>query len=121
MFKALLEAKKKGVKLRFITEITRNNLVHCKELMKIVELRHLDKIKGNFGIIDGKDYRASASIIEGSPPSELIVSTVKTFVEQQQFFFDMLWDKAIPAEQRILEIKEGLIPDILEILKDLLK
>jgi two-component system sensor histidine kinase VicK len=118
MFKALLEAKRKGIKLRFITEITRNNLIHCKELMKIVELRHLDKIKGNFGIIDGKDYRASASIIEGSPPSELIVSTVKTFVEQQQFFFDMLWDKAIPAEQRILEIKEGLIPDILEILKD---
>lgn len=118
MFKALSEAKRKGIKSRFITEITRNNLVHCKELMKIVELRHLDKIKGNFGIIDGKDYRASASIIEGSPPSELIVSTVKTFVQQQQFFFDMLWDKAIPAEQRILEIKEGRIPDILEILKD---
>lgn len=118
MFKALSEAKRKGIKSRFITEITRNNLIHCKELMKIVELRHLDKIKGNFGIIDGKDYRASASIIEGSPPSELIVSTVKTFVQQQQFFFDMLWDKAVPAEQRILEIKEGLIPDILEILKD---
>jgi two-component system sensor histidine kinase VicK len=118
MYKALSEAKRKGIKSRFITEITRNNLVHCKELMKIVELRHLDKIKGNFGIIDGKDYRASASIIKGSPPSELIVSTVKTLVEQQQFFFDMLWDKAIPAEQRILEIKEGRIPDILEILKD---
>jgi two-component system, OmpR family, sensor histidine kinase VicK len=118
MFKALSEARKKGIKSRFITEITRNNLIHCKELMKIVELRHLDKIKGNFGIIDGKDYRASASMIEGRPPSELIVSTVKTFVEQQQFFFDMLWDKAVPAEQRILEIKEGLIPDILEILKD---
>jgi two-component system sensor histidine kinase VicK len=118
MFKALSEARKKGIKSRFITEITRNNLIHCKELMKIVELRHLDKIKGNFGIIDGKDYRASASIIEGRPPSELVVSTVKIFVEQQQFFFDMLWDKAVPAEQRILEIKEGLIPDILEILKD---
>jgi two-component system, OmpR family, sensor histidine kinase VicK len=118
MFKALSEARKKGIKSRFITEITRNNLIHCKELMKIVELRHLDKIKGNFGIIDGKDYRASASMIEGRPPSELIVSTVKTFVEQQQFFFDMLWDKAVPAEQRILEIKEGRIPDILEILKD---
>ena len=85
--------------------------------MKIVELRHLDKIKGNFGIIDGKDYRASASMIEGHPPNELIVSTVKTFVEQQQFFFDMLWDKAVPAEQRISEIEEGLIPDVLEILQ----
>jgi two-component system, OmpR family, sensor histidine kinase VicK len=118
MFKALSEARKKGIKSRFITEIKKNNIVYCKELMKIVELRHLDKIKGNFGIIDGKDYRASSSIIEGRPPSELIVSTVKTFVEQQQFFFDMLWDKAVPAEQRILEIEEGLIPDILEMLKN---
>jgi signal transduction histidine kinase len=118
MFKALSEARKKGIKSRFITEITRNNIVHCKELMKIVELRHLDKIKGNFGIIDGNDYRASASIIEGHPPNELIVSTVKTFVEQQQFFFDMLWDKAVPAEQRILEIEDGVVPDVLDILKD---
>jgi len=118
MFKALSEARKKGVKSRFITEITRNNIVHCKELMKIVELRHLNKIKGNFGIIDGKDYRASPSIIEGHPPNELIVSTVKTFVDQQQFFFDMLWDKGVPAEQRISEMEEGVIPDVLEILKD---
>ncbi len=118
MFKALSEAKMKGIKSRFITEITRNNIVYCKELMKIVELRHLDKIKGNFGIIDGKNYRASASIVEGRPPNELIVSIVKTFVEQQQYFFDMLWEKAVPAEHRISEIEMGVIPDILEILKD---
>jgi two-component system sensor histidine kinase VicK len=118
MCKALSEAKKKGIKSRFITEITKDNIVYCKELVKIVELRHLSKIKGNFGIIDGKDYRASASIIEGRPPNELIVSTVKTFVDQQQFFFDMLWDKAVPAEQRITEIEEGVIPDVLEILRD---
>ena len=118
MFKALSEAKKKGIKSRFITEITRNNILYCKELMKIVELRHLDKIKGNFGIIDGTDYRASASMIEGHPPNELIISNVNTFVEQQQVFFDMLWDKAVPAVQRISEIEEGAIPDVLEILKD---
>ena len=118
MFKALSEAKKKGIKSRFITEITRNNISYCKELMKIVELRHLDKIKGNFGIIDGTDYRASASMIEGHPPNELIISNVNTFVEQQQVFFDMLWNKAVPAEQRISEIEEGAIPDVLEILKD---
>jgi two-component system sensor histidine kinase VicK len=118
MFKALSNAKKKGVKSRFIAEITTNNIEYCKELMKIVELRHLDRIKGNFGIIDGIDYRASASINEGQPPNELIVSNVKTFVEQQQFFFDMLWDKGVPAEQRITEIEEGVIPDVLEILKE---
>ena len=28
--------------------------------MKICELRHLDEIKGNFGIVDGLYYSASA-------------------------------------------------------------
>ena len=69
--------------------------------MKITDLRHLYGIKGNFGIADGKDYGGSASVKEGQPPIELIRSNVKTFVEQQQFLFETLWSKAIPAEQKI--------------------
>jgi hypothetical protein len=37
-------------------------------------------------------------------------SNVRTFVEQQQFFFETLWSKATPAELRIKEIEEGLEP-----------
>lgn len=33
---------------------------------------------------------------------------MRTFVEQQQFFFEMLWSKAVPAEQKIKEIEEGI-------------
>ena len=29
--------------------------------MKLVELRHLDEVKGNFGMHDGKYYRADGS------------------------------------------------------------
>ena len=53
--------------------------------MEITDLRHLDGVKGNFGIADGKDYGGSASVKEGHPPVELIRSNVKTFVNQQQF------------------------------------
>ena len=43
---AFLDAKNRGVHLRYLTEITKDNLSHCKELIKIVhELRHLDGIK----------------------------------------------------------------------------
>jgi hypothetical protein len=41
--------------------------------------------------------------------SQQSISTVKSFVEQQQYFFDMLWNKSIPLKQRIKEIEEGLI------------
>ncbi len=78
----------------------------------------MDKVKGNFGIIDGKDYGASASAEEGQPPIELIRSNVKTFVDQQQYFFDMLWNKSIPAEDKIKEIEQGIKPAVIEIIQD---
>ena len=42
------DMKERGVKIRTITEITKENLPHCMELMNISEVRHLDEIKGNF-------------------------------------------------------------------------
>jgi len=85
-----LASSKKGVRFRFITEITKDNLPYCKEMAKIFELKHLDGIKGNLGIIDGREYRASPSLKPRGPPEVLIRSTAKVFVEQQ-FFFETLW------------------------------
>ena len=45
---AFLSAKKRGVRLRYVTEITNDNISYCKQLLTMVnELRHLDGIKGN--------------------------------------------------------------------------
>jgi two-component system, OmpR family, sensor histidine kinase VicK len=111
-----IQLNKRGIKVRFITEITKENLYYSKELMKIVELRHLDGIKGNFGISDGVEYRASPTSKQEGAPSEYIISTMKPFVEQQQYFFDMLWSKAIPAEQRIRDIEEGHREEFFEVI-----
>ena len=102
------QLKAKGIRQRFITEITQENVRYSKELAKHVELRHLEGLKGNFGIVDGKEYGAAANIYDLKPPIEFIYSNVKTFVEQQQYFFETLWNKAIPAEQKIKEIEEGV-------------
>ena len=55
--------KSKGVKLRWITDITKENLHWCKKFMKIVEVRHIDGIKGAFGIHDSSYYLASANVV----------------------------------------------------------
>ncbi|WP_148699950.1 ATP-binding protein [Candidatus Nitrososphaera evergladensis] len=115
LYEKLARLKEKGVKLRYITEVTRGNVPQCKKLLNAVELRHLQGIKGNFGIADGVDFRSSASVVGGQHPTEVIRSTARQFVKQQQYFFDMLWEKAIPAEQRIKEIEEGIEPEITEI------
>jgi len=39
--------KRRGVELRYLTEITNQNISSCKQVMEIVdELRHLDALKG---------------------------------------------------------------------------
>src|SRR5436309_10492454 len=62
--KAFLDAKNRGVHLRYLTEITKDNLPYCKELMEIVhELRHLDGIKGNF-MVSESEYIAPLILFE---------------------------------------------------------
>jgi sugar-specific transcriptional regulator TrmB len=116
--KGFLDMKRRGIRLRFITEITKENISYCKDLMKVVGLKHLDEVKGNFGVGDRRIYQASAKNRESSPPPLLIESTLEAFVEQQQYFFDMLWKKALPAKQRIKEIEEGMKREFIETIQD---
>ena len=95
------ELSRRGIRLRFITEITKENMKYCEKLVEVCELRHLEKVKGNFGIIDGKSYGAGSSADEGQAPTQLIRSNVRAFVEQQQYFFETLWGKSLPAERRM--------------------
>jgi two-component system, OmpR family, sensor histidine kinase VicK len=46
--KGMIDMLTRGVKYRYITEITKDNLKYCKELANYAELRHLDGIRGNF-------------------------------------------------------------------------
>ncbi|MGE5661894.1 MAG: ATP-binding protein [Ignavibacteriales bacterium] len=114
----ITQLNKRGVKQRYITEITEGNVRYCKELAKYVELRHLDRVQGTLGIIDSKIYGAIANTKENHLPTEFIYSNVKSFIDQQQYFFETLWNKAIPAELRIKEIEEGRAPEKLEIIQD---
>ena len=55
---AFLSAKRRGVRLRYITEINHQNFEDCKVLLGIVdELRHLDGVKTNF-MISEMEYLA---------------------------------------------------------------
>src|SRR5919106_2766314 len=115
--KGLFELKTRNVKFRAIADITKDNIEYCKELMQIAELRHLDGIKGNFGISE-KAYTASATLQEAALLQQVIYSNVKAILEQQQYVFETLWSKAIPAEGKVKEIEQGLEPDIIEVIQN---
>jgi len=105
---------KRGVKGRAITQVTKDNIPYCRKLMQFAEVRHLDTVKGTFSIADNRDYQGTSTVQESKPVTQIITSTVKMFVEQQQYFFDTLWSKAIPADQKIREIEEGIVPEFIE-------
>ena len=105
---SFLAAKRRGIKLRYITEINHHNFEDCKELLGIVhELRHLDGVKTNF-MISEKEYLAPL-IQEKSEDiaSEHIYSDTVQIVEHGQCIFDTLWSKSIPAEERIKQLMDG--------------
>ena len=56
------ELSKKGVEIRWITDIKPENISSCKKIMKIAELRHLDGVKGGFVVADEKVYVATAML-----------------------------------------------------------
>ena len=114
---AFLSAKRRGVRLRYITEINHQNFEDCKVLLGIVdELRHLDGVKTNF-MISEVEYLAPL-IQEKSEAIALehIYSDTVQIVEHGRCIFDTLWSKSISAEERIRQLQEDAIPQETRIL-----
>jgi two-component system sensor histidine kinase VicK len=116
---AFLRTKKRGVKLKYLTEITKDNLSYCKQLLTVVdELRHLDGIKGNFYISES-GYLAPATFHErGKSASQIIYSNIKEMIDNQKYVFDSFWNRSIPAKYRIRELEEGIDPVNTELIQN---
>ncbi len=103
------DIRRRGGKIRAFTEITKDNVAYCKELLKLVDdLRHLDGVKGGIAVSE-TEYMATTILEEAKPLTQVIYSNVREVVEQGQYIFDTLWSTAVPAERKIREIEEGII------------
>jgi two-component system, OmpR family, sensor histidine kinase VicK len=109
--------KSRGIKIRWVTDITKDNLTHCKDLTQYADVRHISSLNGNFGVSE-IEYIAAATINEGQHTPKLIYSNSKEMVEQQQYIFDNFWSKAVPAEHRLREIEQGVEAQRIEVVYD---
>ena len=109
-----VKAKNRGAKIRFITEITKDNIQYCKELGEIVsELRHLDGVKGS-ACVNDSEFLGMTTWRERQLLNPVIYSTEREVIEQQRYIFEMFWKKAEPFTQRLKEIEEGIVPEIMQ-------
>jgi signal transduction histidine kinase len=105
-----ISLRRRGGKVRAFTEITRDNVKYCKELVELVdELRHLDGVRGGIAL-NGSEYMATTVLRKSKPLTQVIYSNVREVVEHGQYIFDTLWNAAIPAAKKIREIEEGSAP-----------
>ena len=76
--KAFVDAKSRGVKLRYLTEITSENISFCKELISMVD--EISTCRGNqrnFMISETEYLAPSILYRKGKPASQIIYSNVK--------------------------------------------
>jgi two-component system, OmpR family, sensor histidine kinase VicK len=116
--KAAYDFVRRGGKIRIVTEITNENISLCKELMDLVDIRHLDGIVNNFGVSEKECFIGIAGRDRNQEQQHTIYSNVKSYVEAQQSIFQTIWDRAIPAKQRIREIEEGAKREVIEVIRD---
>ena len=111
--------KNNWVKQRYLFEITRDNIQYCRNLMQIVGhdnyFRHSGDIEANF-VVNEKEYLGSITLRE--PQQQAIYSNMNGILEQHRSIFDTLWNKAIPAKQRIEEIQEEIEPEFYEVINN---
>jgi len=118
IWNGFVELKKKGVKLRSITEVTPDNISYVKKSMDLFETRHTTGLRSNFGIVDKRECLLHSVSHEDQPLSHAIITNAKALVEAQYFLFETLWKNAIPAEEKIREIEEGMKPQFTETFRD---
>src|SRR5919108_4012342 len=119
--KETIAAKSSRIRQRYLVEVVKDNISSCRNLMKIVAqndsnfFRHSDEIEANF-VVSEKEYLGSITLKE--PHQQAIYSNMKDMVEQQHHIFEGLWNRAIPIQDKIIEIEKGIEHEFYEVIND---
>jgi hypothetical protein len=89
----------KNLKIRLIVEAIPENIDQINSI-KNYEIRHLDDIRSNFGILDNRAYVVSIFHKGSEKPQQAFFSNSRFFIDKQQTLFDQLWGIAIPLHLR---------------------
>jgi len=113
-----IAAKKRGAKIRFITEITEDNIHYCKELINMVtEFRHLDGLIGGIAVSES-EYMTTTTLRKKERLTQVFYSNAEEVVKQGQYTFNTFWNMAIPAKQRIKEIEKGVKREFIDTIRE---
>jgi len=68
-YKKLLLDLNRGIKIRYIIEVTSGNIHYCKEMIKFAEeVHHIDRLKANFSVSEAEYIATTAAQQEAGQP-----------------------------------------------------
>jgi hypothetical protein len=88
----------KNLKIRLIVEAIPENIDQINSITNY-EIRHLEDIRSNFGILDNRAYVVSIFHKGSTKPQQAFFSNSRVLIDKQQALFDKLWTIAIPLEK----------------------
>jgi len=108
---AIKGLNERRIPVRVIVEISLENYDMCKEIAKVMDVRHMESIQGSFCLTDDTYLSSTERLDRVELVPKLFYSTFESIVNQHHFLFETLWKNAIPAEQRFQEFdRETLDP-----------
>ncbi|MDG6999214.1 MAG: hypothetical protein JRN15_08880 [Nitrososphaerota archaeon] len=103
------ECVNRGVRIRGIAEINKNNIFESEEFASLIELRHLDALSDvvRYEIVDRSEIIISAMDVKDTEKKlEGLQTNNKVLVAGFVNEFESAWEKAVPAKIRIDEIRK---------------
>ncbi|MEK6809667.1 MAG: helix-turn-helix domain-containing protein [Nanoarchaeota archaeon] len=107
--KYLDDARSRGVSVRVITVVTKNNVEAARNIK--AEVRHVDKVHSVTSCFDNQmlcmlDLKDDSPDI-GSPDDIIMIINNKNMVKMMRYMLESVWADAEPLATRIAEIEEG--------------
>lgn len=106
----LVEAMRRGVKPRLVTDIDRSNAALMSGVARYVPLRHADRQRGRFIIVDDDSIFAflvqDERTIRGEAETALWTNS-PDFVRAHLEFFQQAWTGGTPADERLRALRNG--------------
>jgi hypothetical protein len=102
--------EEKGIKMRMIVDANKENIDFLNAI-KFYDIRHIDGIRGNFGIFDNRAYMVFIFHKESEQPDQTLWSNNKILIDKQLTLFDKVWEIAIPITERKKELQYSQIPN----------
>jgi len=104
----LVEAMRHGVKPRLLADVDATNQVLMARVAKVVPLRHVDRQRARFIIVDRESILAfliqDERTIRGEGETALWTNS-PDFVKAHRDFFEKAWAAAVPARRRLAALR----------------